>query len=78
MQICSEIDKDLDTGIFSTVKSIIVQLENLCSEYKEADLFWRLGRAYYLAANFVDNTALKMRNIEQGALFVIKKIKQKY
>lgn len=67
--VYEEIDRDLDSDI-ADVESVIVKLENLIKTYKEADLYWRLGRAYYLIATAQTDQTKKFAYIAKGKQFV--------
>lgn len=67
LQIYKEIDSALDeSNNISSIKDALCKLQDLSADYKEADLFWRLGRAYYIIASDIEDQTKKMANIEDG------------
>lgn len=62
-----EIEKNLDNGNSDVIQETLVVIQNLLEEHSDnADLLWRLGKAYYQLAMVTSDVIDKQDHIQKG------------
>lgn len=70
-QLYTQIDSALESDNIYDIKDVVIQLHDLCKDYKEVDLYWRLARAYYLITTATSDQEVKMINVDKGNNYII-------